>query len=329
MSTPSRAITSARSRRSRRCRPTRRGRGARAFSPGCRSCNLKKLRRRVRDVQGAGGRRADARPCSTTSASCSCAAAARRRPAQPTFYFNKAAEADPDDPDYFFNLGYAYLARSRSAGGDLLAARSGPAQSGGRRRAFRARRRARRRRQRRRRRRASGAGAAAVVDVRSRDKRPAADAVPEGSSGSRTTSSCRTPAASTRGWRRAEQREQEELAHVLSRSRPPVVSAGERSRGGRRVESRAVSLAVPRRRAPAARPHPPAERPRARGDRRVQDRRCGAPRPRRRTPRSARRTARRRISRRRVPKRSARWPSIRHRWRRKQLLDRVETRRDR
>lgn len=27
---------------------------------------------------------------------------------QPTFYFNKAAEADPGDPDYLFNLGYAY-----------------------------------------------------------------------------------------------------------------------------------------------------------------------------------------------------------------------------
>ena len=26
----------------------------------------------------------------------------------PTFYFDKAAKADPDDPDYFFNLGYAY-----------------------------------------------------------------------------------------------------------------------------------------------------------------------------------------------------------------------------
>ena len=26
----------------------------------------------------------------------------------PTYYFNKAAEADPDDPDYLFNLGYAY-----------------------------------------------------------------------------------------------------------------------------------------------------------------------------------------------------------------------------
>jgi tetratricopeptide (TPR) repeat protein len=26
----------------------------------------------------------------------------------PTYYFDKAAQADPDDPDYFFNLGYAY-----------------------------------------------------------------------------------------------------------------------------------------------------------------------------------------------------------------------------
>ena len=26
----------------------------------------------------------------------------------PTYYFDKAAKADPDDPDYFFNLGYAY-----------------------------------------------------------------------------------------------------------------------------------------------------------------------------------------------------------------------------
>jgi tetratricopeptide (TPR) repeat protein len=27
---------------------------------------------------------------------------------QPAYYFNKAAEADPDEPDYLFNLGYAY-----------------------------------------------------------------------------------------------------------------------------------------------------------------------------------------------------------------------------
>ena len=28
---------------------------------------------------------------------------------QPAFYFHKAAEVDPDDPDYVFNLGYTYL----------------------------------------------------------------------------------------------------------------------------------------------------------------------------------------------------------------------------
>lgn len=27
---------------------------------------------------------------------------------QPTYYFTKASKADPDDPDYYFNLGYAY-----------------------------------------------------------------------------------------------------------------------------------------------------------------------------------------------------------------------------
>lgn len=27
----------------------------------------------------------------------------------PTFYFDRAAQADPDDPEYYFNLGYAYM----------------------------------------------------------------------------------------------------------------------------------------------------------------------------------------------------------------------------
>lgn len=35
---------------------------------------------------------------------------------QPTYYFNRAAEADKTDPDYFFNLGYAYwIARDTQA----------------------------------------------------------------------------------------------------------------------------------------------------------------------------------------------------------------------
>jgi tetratricopeptide (TPR) repeat protein len=35
---------------------------------------------------------------------------------QPAYYFNNAADLDPDDPDYFFNLGYAYwIARDTQA----------------------------------------------------------------------------------------------------------------------------------------------------------------------------------------------------------------------
>jgi tetratricopeptide (TPR) repeat protein len=35
---------------------------------------------------------------------------------QPSYYFDKAAEVDPNDPDYFFNLGYSYwLARDHQA----------------------------------------------------------------------------------------------------------------------------------------------------------------------------------------------------------------------
>ena len=56
-----------------------------------------------------------------------------------TYFFTKAAEARADESDYFFNLGYAYWLDTRRAGGDLLAARGRAAQSGRRRRAFRAR----------------------------------------------------------------------------------------------------------------------------------------------------------------------------------------------
>ena len=159
----------------------------------------------------------------------------------PTYFFNKAAEADPDDPDYFFNLGYAYWHRPRYAGGDLLAARSGAAQSRRRRRPLRARRRARRRRATPPRRRASASWRGGCRRRYEPGKRPGGRAVPKGLERVKTTSSCRTRARSTRGWRRSEQREQRGAGAVLPRSRAAAVPAGKRSRGDRRAESRAVS----------------------------------------------------------------------------------------
>ena len=67
-----------------------------------------------------------------------------RRPVTPetgraTYYFNQAVKLDEDDPDYYFNLGYAYWAEKDAAVRDLLAARGRPPQSGGWRSARRAR----------------------------------------------------------------------------------------------------------------------------------------------------------------------------------------------
>ncbi len=58
---------------------------------------------------------------------------------------------------------------------------------------------------------------------------------------------------------------------VLSRSRPASVSAGERPRSRRPVESRDLPVAVRGGRAPAGGTHSPSQPSRARGDRRVQD----------------------------------------------------------
>jgi tetratricopeptide (TPR) repeat protein len=55
---------------------------------------------------------ADAEPAASVLNNLGVVQMGRGVPAQsgaPTFYFNKAAEADPGDPDYVFNLGYAYL----------------------------------------------------------------------------------------------------------------------------------------------------------------------------------------------------------------------------
>ena len=231
---------------------------------------------------------------------------------QPAYFFNKAAEADPRRRRFPVQPRVRVLARSRPAGGDLLAARGGSAQSRRRRCALRARRRADRRQQQRRGDARARAGPPSLGSLRAVRSVRAAMPCPEGSNASSRKSSCRTPAdrRAAHERRAAEQRR----ARALSpRTRPAAVSAGERSRGDRRIEPRDLPLAVPGRRAPSARAVAAPNGTRPRSDRRVQDRAVEHRDGRGDTRRLARPTARPRTSTRRGPKPDARSPSIRRR----------------
>ena len=83
-----------------------------------------------------------------------------------TFYLTKAADADPGDSDYLFNLGYAYSPRAQLPGRRLLAARSGAQRSRRRRRPLCACGCAAGGRQHGRSRSREGAGPAAIVAIR-------------------------------------------------------------------------------------------------------------------------------------------------------------------
>ena len=86
------------------------------------------------------------------------------------------------------------------------------------------------------------------------------------------TSNCRTPDGSERALASSEQRDQQELARFyLDRGRRLFQQENDRE-AIVELESRAVSVAVSGRGAPAARPSASAQRPGARGDRRVEDR---------------------------------------------------------
>ena len=98
----------------RRSRRTRRGRAAPGFLPGF-PCSSQSKRRGVHGLQGARGRAADGgdaeqprrRPDPARSAP---------QPVPPTVLLQQGGRADRDEPDYFFNLGYAYwLTRDRTA----------------------------------------------------------------------------------------------------------------------------------------------------------------------------------------------------------------------
>ena len=136
------------------------------------------VRRCVRDVQGAGRRAADAAVLNNLGV-----VQLRRggtpQAGQPTYFFTKAAEADPDDED-FLSTSATPTGSTRSAGGDLLAARGGAPQSGRRRRALRPRRRARAPAATPPRRRASASWRGGCRRRTRMGKRPGGDAVPKG-----------------------------------------------------------------------------------------------------------------------------------------------------
>ena len=118
---------------------------------------------------------------------------------QPTYYFNEAAEVDPDRFGLLLQPRVRLLDAARYAGGDLLAARSGAAESGRRRSAFhsgvgvvggRARGRGRARE------RAGADGCRPCSSSGTNVRRP--KRCRKGSNASRATSSCRMHSGSTR-----------------------------------------------------------------------------------------------------------------------------------
>ncbi len=167
----------------------------------------------------------------------------------------------PTEPDYFFNLGYAYwLERDTQAAIYWLreAVRRNPADGDAHFVLGAA---------------LSAAGNAAEASREKElarrlsstyeewEKRPAADAVPKGLERVKSDVELPRPRRIDETLASSGQRDQQELARVLSRPRPPAVRAGERPRRARGAEPRALPLAVSGRGAPAGRPHPPAGRP--------------------------------------------------------------------
>ena len=252
MSTPTRAIISA---RSRRCTPVPAtspwARQAR-FLAGLSQLNLKKYD----DAYATFKALADAQPTPAVLNNLGVVQLRRGGTPQtgsPTYYFNKAARGRSRRSGLRLQPRLRLLAGSRSAGGDLLAARSGAAQPGRRRRAFRARRRARGRRQHDGGYARARAGAALVVDLRA-----------SGTSGRRARPCPRARARQERRRAAARQRHRVASGDVGAARAGSELAAFYLDRGRRlyqqendreavsRAESRAVSLALPRRRTPAA-----------------------------------------------------------------------------
>ena len=268
--------------RRRRCRRRRRSAGGPVSRAGRRWSSSKPPRRRV----PASAALADERP--TAALYNNLGVIQIRRPptpqtGKPTYYFTKASELDPEEPDYFFNLGYAYWLEQDTPGGDLLAARSGPAQH--RPTATRT---------------SSSAAASQATGAATEGgpraelarqlssryaewekSRPAATSVPKAleraSAGPRDDA---RPGRSTPRWSPRAQREQRELATFhLDRGRR-FYEQRARSRGADRAAEGGLPVALRGRAAPADRPRAAADRP---GQAR-RSRRCRSPSGARRRP---------------------------------------------
>ena len=192
------------------------------------------------------------------------------------YYFSQASQTDPDDADYFFNLGYAYWIDKDPPAADLLAARGRPTRSGRWRCALRARRGAAADGRERPKPRASASWRSACrratrAHRQDRQRRPGA-ARPRATEGSSRAAGARGRLAH----HASGQRDQARARDVPSRGRAPRLRAGSRPRGRARAPAGALPVSVLGRGASAARARPPAQRPyRPKRSRRSRSR-CGA-----------------------------------------------------
>ncbi len=203
---------------------------------------------------------------------------------RPTWYFNQARELDPQDPDYVFNLGYAYWTEHDAGAATYWlkeAVRLNPADAAAHAVLSQALR-------------ASGAASEAVRELElaqqlSSAYRGAHEATLRfGPGAARTGAAEGSPWSAARAGRGIDDRRRRAAGagrtrHDLPGSWPEAGRAGAGSRGGLRTGPGALSVALPRRGPPAARSGLHAYRAPSRSHRRAEDlavergNPCGAP----------------------------------------------------
>ena len=236
-----------------------RPRPARAVCRGLVRDRAEEVRRCVRAAARAGRKRRRRPRSRTTWASIQLRRGGSPQAGRATYWFTRATQAQPD-PDYFFNLGYAYwfeqdvpaaiywlreAVRRNPTDGDAHFVLGAALQ-------------------------VSGSATEAQ-----RELELALSASPRGikataggpRSGCRAGSSARTPRSNRRArpaqrrrWPRRGSANKSELDGVSPRSGTSTLRRAERRRGDRRAAARVVPVTIPGRSAPAARPHLPARR---------------------------------------------------------------------